>query len=190
MNLCALKGWMILPTARSETACTTWWPYPWSQPATPPTRIVLTVYTRFVGLCCRVTGTTFLRPLVAYLYLVPPASISYHTLRCVIYLTGLSVCSSLILRANGLFLFPWVYSPQSCCFAPETHTRIWRSHFQIFRQCFFFLYFKGNHARMPPRRKFEVIILSDKYRLSLPVAISLCVWAIVWVSYVNTIMNR
>ena len=72
----------------------------------------------------------------------------------------------------------------------------WNAHtnlavtFSDFSTVFFFLYFKGNHTRMPLRRKFEVIILSDKYRLSLPVAISLCVWAIVWVSYVNTIMNR
>ena len=120
---CAWKGWMILLTARSETECTTWWRYPGLQPATPPTQIGVIQYTRFVVQCCRVTGTkvtTFLRPLVAYLYFLPPASISCHTLRFVIYLTGLSVSSSLILRAKRLFLLTWLFSPQPCCFAPDT----------------------------------------------------------------------
>jgi len=107
---------MILLTARSETECTTWWWYPCLQPATPPTRIGVIQYTRFVFLRCRVTGTkvtSFLRPLVAYLYFVPPASISCHTLRFVIYLTGLSISSSLILRAKRLFLLTWLFFPHS-----------------------------------------------------------------------------
>jgi hypothetical protein len=45
--------------------------------------------------------------------------------------------------------------------------------------------FRGNHGRMPPMRKFEVIILSKIYRLSMTFAITPCVWAISWVSYIN-----
>jgi hypothetical protein len=127
----------------------------------------------------------FLRPLVAYLCLVPPASISCHTLRCVIYLTGLSVSSSsLILRAKRLFLLALLFSPSALLLCTWNATRIWRSHFQISRVL---CIFKGKHARMSPRGKFEVIILSNKYRSSMAVAISPCVWAIGPVNYVNTI---